>query len=175
MTTEIEWSPDFCLVCDRQISEGAYCSQACRLAELEKGRSSEPATPGLHFSTSASSTSSYASSTLVNPSGFYLPPAVNFTAYKAPTRLDSPPASPGYRSSANGSSYFNQPSSSQAPADNGPKRSLSPSSSRSSLSSMSMTSSQSNQGLSAQAADELRGYMSAFDHVRDIKRRLTLA
>lgn len=31
-----EWSLDFCLVCDRQTLGGAYCSQACRLAELDQ-------------------------------------------------------------------------------------------------------------------------------------------
>ncbi|OKL60727.1 hypothetical protein UA08_04366 [Talaromyces atroroseus] len=32
-----EWSLDFCLVCDQQISGGgAYCSQGCRLADLDQ-------------------------------------------------------------------------------------------------------------------------------------------
>lgn len=30
-----EWSLDFCLVCDRQTLGGPYCSQTCRLAELD--------------------------------------------------------------------------------------------------------------------------------------------
>ncbi|KAJ5086300.1 hypothetical protein NUU61_007607 [Penicillium alfredii] len=30
-----DWSLDFCLVCDRQTSGGPYCSQSCRLAELD--------------------------------------------------------------------------------------------------------------------------------------------
>jgi ECL1/2/3 zinc binding proteins len=31
------WSLDFCLVCDQQISGGgAYCSQSCRLADLDQ-------------------------------------------------------------------------------------------------------------------------------------------
>ncbi|KAE8397571.1 hypothetical protein BDV37DRAFT_291921 [Aspergillus pseudonomiae] len=29
------WSLDFCLVCDRQALGGLYCSQSCRLAELD--------------------------------------------------------------------------------------------------------------------------------------------
>ena len=33
MTTE--WSLDYCLVCDRQTLGGPYCTQACRLAELD--------------------------------------------------------------------------------------------------------------------------------------------
>jgi len=170
MATEIDWSHDFCLSCDRQIAEGAYCSQACRLADLEKAGTSEPATP-MNFSSSASSTSSYTSS---NP-GFCLPPAVNFAAYKTTTRLDSPPTSPNYYSVAPGS-YSYQHASSSATTASGysspPKRSLTPSSSRSSLSSVS--SSQPTQGLSIKAANELRGYVSSFDQVRDLRRRLTL-
>ncbi|KAJ5772812.1 hypothetical protein N7457_007708 [Penicillium paradoxum] len=30
-----EWSLDFCLVCDRQTMGAPYCSQTCRLAELD--------------------------------------------------------------------------------------------------------------------------------------------
>ncbi|KAJ5297995.1 hypothetical protein PENANT_c012G06540 [Penicillium antarcticum] len=30
-----EWSLDFCLVCDRQTLGAPYCSQTCRLAELD--------------------------------------------------------------------------------------------------------------------------------------------
>jgi len=169
MTTELDWSHDFCLSCDRQIAEGAYCSQACRLADLEKAGSSEPQTP-LNFSSSASSTASYASSS----AGFYLPPAVNFAAYKTTTtRLDSAPTSPNYYSVTPGS-YFH-PTASASSSNYGfaspPKRSLSPSSSRSSLSSI--TSTQPTQGLSAQAAHELKGYVSSFDQTRDRKRRLT--
>ncbi|KAE8156043.1 hypothetical protein BDV40DRAFT_92999 [Aspergillus tamarii] len=29
------WSLDFCLVCDRQTLGGPYCSQSCRLAEID--------------------------------------------------------------------------------------------------------------------------------------------
>jgi len=169
MATEMDWSHDFCLSCDRQIAEGAYCSQACRLADLEKAGTSEPATP-MNFSSSASSTSSYTSSS----PGFCLPPAVNFAAYKITTRLDPPPTSPNY--SVAPGSYSYQPASSSATTACGysspPKRSLTPSSSRSSLSSVS--SSQPTQGLSIKAANELRGYVSSFDQVRDLKRRLTL-
>lgn len=31
-----EWSLDFCLACDSQTSGGPYCSQTCRLAELDR-------------------------------------------------------------------------------------------------------------------------------------------
>ena len=35
---------DFCLACDKQCTEGSYCSQACRLAELERA-SNAPTSP----------------------------------------------------------------------------------------------------------------------------------
>lgn len=35
-TMSTDWSLDFCLVCDRQTSGGPYCSQTCRLAELDR-------------------------------------------------------------------------------------------------------------------------------------------
>ncbi|EEP80858.1 predicted protein [Uncinocarpus reesii 1704] len=42
-----DWSLDFCIVCDRQTLGGAYCSQACRLAEIDQYSSleSEPSSP----------------------------------------------------------------------------------------------------------------------------------
>ncbi|GAB7335512.1 hypothetical protein MBLNU13_g07860t1 [Cladosporium sp. NU13] len=38
-TTNVNWSQNFCLVCDKQC-EGVYCSQACRLADLSKATQS---------------------------------------------------------------------------------------------------------------------------------------
>lgn len=154
------WNNDYCLSCDRQMSEpSAYCSQACRLADLEKaGRT--PASSQL--SSSALSTSS-------SSNGFYLPPAVNFSAYKAPSRskgFDVGPTSPyHYYPTANGS-YFAPPTATR-PA---PQRSLTPSSSRSSLAS---ASSQTQVGVSQQAATQLNNYMRQFDQTRDLKRRYT--
>jgi len=171
MASDLDWSHDFCLSCDKQINEGAYCSQACRLADLEKAGTPEPASP-INFPTS--STSSWASAPA---SGFNLPPAINFAAYKFPSRVDSPPTSPTYTGLPPAQNpYFsqsqqiaNQPS--WASSWQQPRRALSPSSSRSSLSSIAGSSG--TQGLSAQAINELRGYASSFDQVRDQKRRLT--
>jgi hypothetical protein len=152
------WNNDYCLSCDRQMSEpSAYCSQACRLADMEKaGR-----TQSSQLSSSASSSSS--------SNGFYLPPAVNFSAYKAPSRskgFDVAPPSPyHYYPTANGS-YFAPPPATR-PA---PQRSLTPSSSRSSLAS---SSSQTQAGVSQQAASQLNSYMRSFDQTRDMKRRYT--
>jgi len=54
---ESAWSLDFCLACDKQTSEGgAYCSQACRAADLHHAESrqytpsSAPSSPPTTFS-----------------------------------------------------------------------------------------------------------------------------
>ncbi|KAF2200438.1 hypothetical protein GQ43DRAFT_373832 [Delitschia confertaspora ATCC 74209] len=155
----MEWSPDFCLSCDRQITEGAYCSQACRLADLEKAGSPD----------SSSNLSSSASSSSSSNSRFHLPPAVNFAALKSPSSSRGfDLSSQQYYSSTNGS-YFASTASSSPPY----QRSLTPSSSRTSLSSAS-SQPQSGTGLSQSAANQLSGYVRSFDQVRDIKRgRLT--
>jgi hypothetical protein len=151
------WNNDYCLSCDRQMSEpSAYCSQACRLADLEKaGR-----TTSVQLSSSASSSSS---------NGFYLPPAVNFSAYKAPSSskgFDMNPTSPYHYYSTQNGTYFAPPTAARP----SPQRSLTPSSSRSSLAS---TSSQTQSAVSQQAATQLDSYMRSFDQTRDIKRRCT--
>ena len=154
MASQMEWSHEFCLSCDRQIAEGGtYCSQACRLADLEKAGTAEQQTSS-NLSSSASSTSS--------SHGFYLPPAVNFTALKTPSTsrgFDFGPSVSNYYSTGNGSS--------SSAAGHAQQRSLTPSSSRSSLAS---TSSQTTSGISAQAADQLNSYVRSFDQARDVKR-----
>lgn len=58
---------DFCLACDKQC-EGSYCSQSCRLADLEKAPTSgsiSPLTPGSSWESTQS--------------GYVLTPAYNFT------------------------------------------------------------------------------------------------
>lgn len=157
MSANMDWSPDYCLSCDRQISEGAYCSQACRLADLEKAKSPS------QLSSSASSTGS-------STNGFYLPPAVNFSAYKAPTPSRGFDTSYHYYPTNNGT-YFApaQSASARSSQPQQQQRSLTPSSSRSSLaSSTSQTT-----GISAQAASQLNYYARNFDQVREIKRRMT--
>ena len=59
------WSLDFCLVCDRQTLGGAYCSQTCRLSEIDRCSSgSEPSSPN------ASQPWSFADSAAVDFSSF---------------------------------------------------------------------------------------------------------
>ncbi|KAF2399328.1 hypothetical protein EJ06DRAFT_522823 [Trichodelitschia bisporula] len=144
MSSDMDWSHDFCLSCDNQTTDGTkFCSQACRLADLEKASygSSSPSTPATH----PTSTPSW---TLPAPSTprFHLPPALNFSSVRT-TTPDSPPPS---------------------------KRGLSPSSSRSSLSSISSSTSSTTPGLSDSALTQLREYSGAFDQTRDWLRRRTL-
>lgn len=118
-TMSTEWSLDFCLVCDRQTTGGPYCSQSCRLAELDR--------------TSAEDDSSQKPRQAVN---------IHSRSSTADSNIDTRSA-----------------------------RSLSASSSQTSLSSL--RSHASNATLSDQLQDELRDYASCFDPVRDLKRRLT--
>lgn len=62
MTTE--WSLDYCLVCDRQTLGGPYCSQSCRLAELDHVTSEalrSSTTKGVTTHSYQSGTSAYSS------------------------------------------------------------------------------------------------------------------
>ncbi|KAL4930025.1 uncharacterized protein BDV17DRAFT_46899 [Aspergillus undulatus] len=129
-----EWSLDFCLVCDRQTLGTPYCSQSCRLAELDV----------LHETTSTHTQGSRAA--LKNP-----------IMAKRGAQLDS------MSNSTQTSSNIHRPHL---------QRTLSPSSSQTSLSSLRSNSSQGS-SISSQSQTELRDYASSFDHVRDLKRRLT--
>lgn len=56
ITMATEWSLDFCLVCDRQTLGAPYCSQTCRLAELDLIPSEQ-----LHSSSKANTTTTKSS------------------------------------------------------------------------------------------------------------------
>ncbi|KAL2872233.1 uncharacterized protein BJX67DRAFT_341880 [Aspergillus lucknowensis] len=131
-----EWSLDFCLVCDRQTLGAPYCSQTCRLAELDAS----------HETTLSYTQESRASLKNISSS------------------VGRGPA-PNPHSSTTGTSSWN----SYRPHY---QRTLSPSSSHTSLSSLRSSSSQASP-ISSQFQTELRDYASCFDHVRDLKRRLT--
>lgn len=157
---------DFCLACDNE-SNGAYCSQACRLADLERATTSIPTSPQ---SPSGPSTArmSWQSATSASSSSFVLPPAYNFSDKAA---SQSPNASThAYQQQT---SYFMrtpaQQSFDQAAAS---QRALSPSSSRTSLSStMSDATASSCGGISHQARRELEDYFSSFLQAKAAKRR----
>lgn len=80
----MEWTQDFCLSCDRQTSNGAYCSQNCRLMDIERAGSDSPMFLTAAASASKTISSSTYSSTGLNAgSGFYLPPPIDFAACRS--------------------------------------------------------------------------------------------
>ena len=140
---ELTWSPDYCLACDRQIANGAYCSQSCRIADQESSSTgSSPQT--------SPSTSTFPK-TATSTAGFYLTPAIDWSAYKTPHS--------GHHKSG---SY----SSDTVDAKD---QSLSASASRSSLSSSSSTSTQQTR-FSDGVHTQLRAYTNAFDTTRNRSR-----
>ena len=155
MTIELDWSPDYCLACDRQTSGGAYCCQSCRLADVERSPCTlEPVSP--------------TSTTGKRSPRLQLEPAFDFATQRA---IPSTSKATKYGSH----SYQSKPSFSSQPisirqASSG--RVLTASSSRSSLGSVSSNSSQDCQ-LSAQARTELRGYTNSFDSIRNWRRQMT--
>lgn len=173
----LDWSPDFCLSCDRQsVSGGAYCSQSCRLADLERasGGSSAASSP----QTSPTSWTAPAS----QGNGFYLPPPLNFPAMSG-RQSSSASSSPRGSISSSSTPSAGYPSAQQPTrnpytsasySQNGQTSTLYSSPSRTSLSSMQSTSQQDSGYLSDKARNELRDYASSFDLVRDWKRRMTV-
>lgn len=162
MTFDMDWSPDFCLACDRQTDGNVYCSEACRLAEYEKSSSnagstaSSPTSPrGLSWPTTRPSNN-----------GFYMEPAYNFSNAQ-PYGTTPPLRTP----------QFYQPSRPQSsPVTFNTKPILTPSSSQSSLFSMRSTTS-STAAEPVQLSDEsrkaLRAYASSFDQSRYSRRQST--
>jgi len=146
---------DFCLFCDRDSPDGAYCSQQCKLADLERSNSN-PSSP----------------SSPVSRQSWNYPPTQRHDAYHQ--RQSS---TPGYHaptassSSRPRSSYFmwdpSQQHSSERAATN--ERQLTPSSSRTSLSST--TSLTSGGGITNTQAKQLAEYFGSFDAAKAAKRR----
>lgn len=185
MTSETDWSHDYCLYCDKQTLGGLYCSQACRLADLENTESAPTSPSAIYadseaswgFTLSAYDIKGFSSKQSTN---FQLPPPFNFDQYRSSssfTRLESPPLSPRARDS---SKERSQPKTTQdhsavtqrsTTSPQSKIRGLNPSASRSSLSSVSSIGS--TQGLSEQAISQLQDYSNSFDHTRDWKRRVT--
>lgn len=142
----MDWSPEYCLACDRQTDGKAYCSEACRLSEYE----------GAHGS-AASSPTSRNSWPAQKSNGFYLPPAYNFSSARPYGNTPSPR-----------SSSFQKTSRSQSSLEPLPARpTLTPSSSQSSLFSMQSTSSATEPlQLSEESRRALKAYASSFDQSR---------
>jgi len=148
------WSHSFCLACDKQVqtSTDAYCSESCRLADFEKTSttSSQASSPGF-------APPSYPWTSKASSSGFYLSPAYDFSNAK--------PYGARHMSQPNCKPYGTEQSTANV-------RSLTPSSSHSSLCSMQSTSTtgESTQ-LSDKARKELRAYAVSFEQVRMQRRR----
>ena len=169
MDTGSEWLPDFCLACDCQTDGGAYCSQACRLAEIDQSTTSSE-TASFSF---ASSQSFWQSASVIRESSGFLPPAFDFSPYRNPSKFSSPvrpPTSPS-RNNFNRSAWANYSTPSSTTQTS---KVLTPSSSGTSLSSMHSTSSQQST-VSEKARKELDNYANSFDQTRDWKRRVTVA
>jgi len=142
---------DFCLSCDRQTNGSSFCSQACRLTEMDPLPLSEPSSP-FYFDTKAVRQRS------MGPiaSGFQLPPAFDFSIY---------------RSAATGAQQsISQPISTRNSVQ---LSALSPSTSQTSISSMQTTRSFRSR-LSEEARNNLKEYAGSFDQVRTLKRKMSL-
>jgi hypothetical protein len=152
-----EWSLDYCLTCDREAPNGAaYCSQACRLADMDR------------VSCSSSPKTMASTSTSGAPGGFYLPPAFNFSTLSKSSNTSS-------STSPTRSQSTWIPSNQSARKGSAASTGLHPSPSRTSLSSMPSQHSAFEQVyLSEKALRELNDYASCFDQVRDYKRRMTV-
>lgn len=159
MTFDMDWSPSFCLACDKQ-TESVYCSEACRLAEYEVASN-----VGSAASSPASSRGSVSWPARQSNNGFYLEPAYNFSNAQPYGTTPSPR-----------SSHFYQPSRPKSSPASYSKPVLTPSSSQSSLFSMhsstSSTSSEPTQ-LSDESRRALRAYASSFDQSRYSRRQST--
>lgn len=150
------WTHSFCLACDKQVQTdgAAYCSESCRLADFETTStpSSQASSPGL-------TPPSYPWSTRSSPpSKFYLSPAYDFANAQ-------PYGSTPVRQQTFKIPTYNSTASTAA-------RSLTPSSSHSSLCSMQSTSTTGETSqLSDKARQELRAYAVSFEQVRMQRRR----
>ena len=168
----IEWTPDYCLTCDHQCPAGAaYCSQSCRLADLERASCTSS-------NSSPKSVASYTTTTFPT-NGFYLPPSYNFPTYIAPTSASSTSAVNSSPSPTKGpfDSYHASTFSYSSARGRSTSRyglGLQSSPSRSSLASIPFQNAQPESPcMSDKAAQELRDYASCFDQVRDLRRRLS--
>jgi hypothetical protein len=161
MTIDMDWSPAFCLACDRQTDGNVYCSEACRLAEYDASSSagstaSSPISPRGPMSWPAKQSSN----------GFFMEPAYNFSRAKPYGTTPSPRASHLYQSA---------PRPQSSPVAYSTKPVLTPSSSQSSLFSMQSTHSTSSEQnhVSDESRRALRAYASSFDQSRYSRRQST--
>ncbi|OBT82322.1 hypothetical protein VE02_08190 [Pseudogymnoascus sp. 03VT05] len=152
MAQEIDWSPSYCLACDRQTDTSAYCSESCRLAEYESSASpsSSPSWPShSHSHTPFQLPSAYDFSRKTSSA---IRPAVHARAHSQPQPRQ-----------LQQQATYSVPRLQTRPV-------LTPSSSQSSLFSMQSGASV-GEVVSEEARRELRGYASAFDQSRYQRRQ----
>ena len=153
---ELTWALDYCLACDKQTQGETYCSQSCRLADLETSSTWSGPTSPITYASSASTNKG---------SGYYLSPRIDFSSYKSANPSSSTATS---QSPSPSSSYFPNHSPGKAPTT---KPGLTTSSSNTSLTSTQSSSQPT--PLSEQSRSELLDYTNSFDNVREWKRRMT--
>ncbi|ELR07614.1 hypothetical protein VC83_03673 [Pseudogymnoascus destructans] len=150
MAQEIDWSPSYCLACDRQTYTSAYCSESCRLAEYESS-----ASPSSHSSSPSWPSHSH--------TPFQLPSAYDFSQKTSSAVRPAVHARPHSQPQPRQQATYSVPGLQTRPV-------LTPSSSQSSLFSMQSAASV-GEAVSEEARRELRGYASAFDQSRYQKRQ----
>jgi len=155
----MDWSPDFCLACDKQTDGRVYCSESCRLQDYEVASSS--AGSAASSPTSPSGPLSWPSRSATK--GFHLEPAYNFHKAQPYGTTPSPRSSTFYQPS--------RPRSSPVPYA---RPVLTPSSSQSSLFSMQSSISTTEPAqLSDESRKALRAYAISFDQSRYNRRQST--
>lgn len=137
---------DFCLSCDKQTNGTSFCSQVCRLAEMDTTTPlSQPASP-LYTDSKAVQRRSMGAV----PTRIELPPAIDFSLYRQPSSTASSPRSSTHMGS------------------------LSRSSSQTSLTSTETSQSTYDRRLSEQIRKDLNSYAGYFDQTRTLRRRKSL-
>lgn len=151
--------PDYCLTCDKQITDGIYCSQTCRLTDLERAGSSpsSPSTAQPFSLASASLLSAFNNISILDLNSTIDNAQRTTSSVSLNSTLRNPSNQPGQRRPTLYHTYSAPPT---------PSHILSSSSSRSSLSSSSQSGTRSRQisgGISQEAKDELKGYFDAIE------------
>jgi len=159
----MDWSPNFCLACDRQTDGRVYCSEACRLTEFET-----TSNPGSTSSSPTSFRSPFSWSVAKPTNGFYMEPAYNFSKAQ-PYGTTPSPRNPTLH-------HLSTRPHSAPVTSNSSRPVLTPSTSQSSLFSMqssaSSTTMETNQ-LSEESKEALRAYARSFDQSRYSRRQST--
>jgi hypothetical protein len=136
---------DFCLSCDKQTNGTSFCSQVCRLAEMDTTPLSEPSSP-LYTDSKAVQLRSMGAV----PTRIELPPAIDFSLYRQSSSTASSPRSSMHMGS------------------------LSRSPSQTSLTSTETSQSLYDRRLSEQVRKDLNSYAGYFDQTRTLRRRKSL-